>query len=271
MPAERPGAVTLQPRSRDKPRVQSAARALSIISAVADSGYGMTAREIAAEVGLNSATTYHLVHTLMGEGFLVSGGERRYRLGFRVGTLVDGFERQVVPADLVPFAQSLASVTGETAYISVRRQAELSTLCSVPGARAVSVLRSPLGPIESAHARASGKLLLALAPDYLREQYLAAHPLTRRTPATIIDRKAFDEELQATEARGYAVDHEEYVADVSCISVPLVQDQLVAISISAPTNRLKSAFAGYLKAALEIASGPIVDDVRPRKKQARQP
>jgi len=242
-------------QSKDKPRVQSAARALSILSAVAASGYGMTAAEIAEEVGLKIATTYHLIHTLVGEGFLVSSGERRYRLGFRVGTLVDGFERQVVPADLVPFAQTLASVTGETAYVSVRRQTELATVCSVPGAHAVSVLRSPLGPIDNAHARASGKLLLALAPAEVRERYLAAHPLSPRTPATIVDRAAFDAELQTTAQRGYAVDQEEYLPGVSCLSVPLAQEPVVALSISAPASRFADAFSRYLEAAVKIAGG----------------
>ncbi len=113
--------------------MQSAARALSILSAVAASSYGLTAAEIAEEVGLKIATTYHLVHTLIGEGFLVSSGERRYRLGFRVGGLVDGFERQVVPADLVQFAQQLASTTGETAYVSFRRQARTGHGMQRPG------------------------------------------------------------------------------------------------------------------------------------------
>jgi IclR family transcriptional regulator, acetate operon repressor len=255
--------MSIPAQANDKPRVQSAARALSILSAVAASAHGLTAREIADAVGLKIATTYHLVHTLVGEGFLVSSGERRYRLGFRVGTLVDGFERQVVPADLVPFAHALASVTGETAYVSVRRQTELATVSSVHGANAVSVRRSPLGPIDNAHARASGKLLLALAPTEVLEQYLAVHPMTACTPRTMVDRTAFDADLEATRRRGYAVDHEEYLPGVSCLSVPLAQEPLVALSLSAPTSRFDESFTSYLDAALQVARGPLVirDDV----------
>jgi DNA-binding IclR family transcriptional regulator len=227
------------------------------MSAVAASPHGLTAREIADAVGLKIATAYHLIHTLVGEGFLVSGGARRYRLGFRVGTLVDGFERQVVPGDLVPFAQALALRTGETAYVSVRRKAELATVCSVPGAHAVSVLRSPLGPINNAHSRASGKLLLALAPPDIRDAYLAAHPMTPCTPHTIVDRAALEAELETIRRQGYAVDHEESLPGVCCLSVPLAQEPVVALSISAPSRRYEESFATYLDAARQIASGPL--------------
>lgn len=245
------------PEYREKPRVQSAARALAILSAVAASPGGLTAREVADAVDLKLTTTYHLLHTLVGEDFLVNGGARRYRLGFRVGTLVDGFERQVVPGDLLPHAQALALNTGETAYVSVRRRAELATVCSVPGAHAVSVLSSPLGPIDNAHSRASGKLLLALAPAEIREAYLAAHPLIPCMPNTIVDADAFAADLELVRERGYAVDHEESMLGVCCLSVPLAGEPLVALSISAPTRRYEESFDRYLGAAIAVASGPL--------------
>lgn len=238
----------------DKPRVQSAARALAVLSAVATSEDGLTAREIADQVGLNRATAYHLVHTLVGEGFLVNGAQRRLRLGFRVGTLVDGFERQVVPADMVPLARALATETGETAYVTVRRDTSLATVCSVSGAHPVSVLRSPLGPVDDGHARASGKLLLALAPASVRERYLDAHPLVARTDSTIVDRAQLLAELDEIRARGYATDAQEYAAGVSCLSVPLADQALIGLSLSAPHERFQEHFAEYLEASLAIAA-----------------
>jgi IclR family acetate operon transcriptional repressor len=241
----------------DKPRVQSAARALAVLSAVAASRDGLTAREIAEEVGLNRATAYHLVHTLLGEGFLVSGAQRRLRVGFRVGTLVDGFERQVVSADMVPLARALAAKTSETAYITIRRDTSLVTVCSVPGAHAVGVLPSPLGPIDHGHARASGKLLLALAPADVRERYLDAHPLVRRTDATIVDRAQLDDELDQIRERGYATDGQEYSAGVSCLSVPLAHQTLIGLSLSAPQQRFEEHFDEYLETSLAIAGSPL--------------
>ncbi len=56
---------------------------------------------------------------------------------------------------------------------------------------------------------------------------------------------------------GYAVDREEYLLGVSCLSVPLAQDQVVALSLSAPTTRFDEAFPDYLEAALQVASGAV--------------
>jgi IclR family acetate operon transcriptional repressor len=235
-----------------KPRVQSAARALAILSAVAASDEGLTARELAEGLGLKRATVYHLVHTLVGEGFLVPGPRRRVRVGFRVGALIDGFERQVVPADMVTFVRRLAAQTNETSYVTVRREAVLATVCSVAGGHPVSVLRSPLGPIDHAHARASGKLLLALAPEGIRDEYLASHELVPCTDATMTDRAALDASFAEIRERGYSVDHGEFVAGVCCLSVPL-GDALVALSLSAPSERFADRFDEYLQMAIAIA------------------
>lgn len=241
-----------------KPRVQSAARALSILSAVAASDYGLTPREIAEVVGVNRATAYHLIHTLVSQGFLTSGPQRRLRVGFRIGTLVDGFERQVVPSDLTPAARSLAAATGETAYIAVRRAAELAAVSSIPGAHPVSVRRSPLGPIDHAHARASGKLLLAFAPAGVRDAYLGAHPLEPRTPHTIRSVAELDRELATIRERGYATEREEYLPGVACLSVSLGGNTLTALSLSAPLERFDANFDGYRDAILAAARSPLV-------------
>jgi IclR family acetate operon transcriptional repressor len=240
------------PAATTKPRVQSAARALAILSAVAASEEGLTARELAESLGLKRATVYHLVHTLVGEGFLFQGARRRVRIGFRVGALIDGFERHVVPADMAAFARRLAAQTNETAYVTVRREAALATVWSVPGAHPVSVLRSPLGPIDHAHARASGKMLLALAPEGIRAEYLANHELMPCTAATITDRDALDANFAEIRERRYSVDLGEYTEGVCCLSVPL-GDSMVALSLSAPAGRFDERFDEYLQLAIAIA------------------
>ena len=63
---------------------------------------------------------------------------------------------------------------------------------------------SPIGTIDQGHARASGKLLLALAPDEVREAYLAAHPLKRLTPSTITRRDELLKAFEQIRADGYA-------------------------------------------------------------------
>jgi IclR family transcriptional regulator, acetate operon repressor len=243
------------PRPAVKPRLQSVARAASVLNAIARSPGGLTAQELSAATGLSRATTYHLVQTLGAVGYLAPGPEHRYRLGVGVSPLVEAFGRHVVPQDLVPLARSLAQRTGETAYVAARNGPELVLLSSVPGYHPVSVSNSPVGPIDHGHARASGKLLLALAPDDARERYLAANPLKRMTRATITTRGELLKEFDRIRAAGWACDVEEFHDGVCCLAAPLAGGAApYALVLSAPKARFEAHRDEYLDAVRRTAA-----------------
>jgi IclR family transcriptional regulator, acetate operon repressor len=238
------------------PRIQSVARAVAVLDTIARSTAGTTAREISAEVGLSRATTYHLLQTLSAVGYVSAGDGRRYRLALGVSSLVQAFERHVLPEDLLPLARALASRTGESTYVAARRGAGLNLLTSVPGHHQVAVATSPMGPIAHGHARASGKLLLALAPEDARERYLAAHPLERITRSTITSRAALLESFARIRSDGYAYDEEEYAEGVCCLAAPLGRGGVAyALVLSAPRDRYQAHREEYKRAMLEVAGG----------------
>jgi IclR family transcriptional regulator, acetate operon repressor len=244
--AETPAAV--------KPRIQSVARAASLLNAIARSPAGLTAQELSVTTGLSRATTYHLVQTLVAVGYIAAGPGHRYRLAVGVSPLVEAFSRHVVPQDLVPLARLLAQRTGETAYVAARDGSDLVLVCSVPGHHQVSVSNSPVGPIEHGHARASGKLLLALAPDDARERYLAANPLTRMTKGTITSRDELLKELARIREAGWACDLEEYHDGVCCFAAPLAGGAApYALVLSAPKARFEIHRQEYLDTVLRTA------------------
>jgi IclR family transcriptional regulator, acetate operon repressor len=246
---------TVATRPAVKPRIQSVARAAAVLNAIARTPAGLTAQELSAATGLSRATTYHLVQTLVAVGYIASGPEHRYRLAVGVSPLVEAFGRHVVPQDLVPLARSLAQRTGETAYVAAREGADLVLLCSVPGHHQVSVSNSPVGPIEHGHARASGKLLLAFAPDDARERYLAAHPLTRMTRATITNRDQLLTELERIRQAGWACDIEQFHDGVCCFAAPLAGGAApYALALSAPKARFEAHREEYLDAVLRTAA-----------------
>jgi IclR family acetate operon transcriptional repressor len=111
--------VTAGKTEARRPRVQSAARAIAILVAVAQSEDGLNTRQISEQVGIGRQATYHLLHTLLGTGMLTRDEHNRYLLGFRVGTLAEGFVRQLAPSEhLGPIVRALAKGTGETAFAS---------------------------------------------------------------------------------------------------------------------------------------------------------
>ncbi len=238
------------------PRVQSVARATDILNVIAGSPDGVTAQEITQALGLNRATVYHLLHTLGAVGYVTQGTERRYRIGLGVGALVAAFERQVVPGGFLPLARELAVRTGETAYIAMRQGDQLMLLASVPGSHPVGVATSKIGPIAEGHARASGKLLLALAPDEVRDAYLDSHPLTRHTPSTLTRRDDLLRALERIRGDRYATDEEEYTVGVACVAAPIGPGaSSLAVVLSAPRERFDANRDAYVAAALDVGAG----------------
>jgi DNA-binding IclR family transcriptional regulator len=240
------------------PRVQSVARATEILNLIAASPDGATAQEISQTLDLKRATVYHLLHTLGAAGYVTQGPERRYRIGLGVGSLVAAFERQVVPGGFFPLARELAARTGETAYVAMRQRDQMMLLCSVPGHHSVGVAVSPIGPIEEAHARASGKLLLALAPDEARDAYLAAHPLKRFTPSTITRKDELIKALEKIRADGYSTDVEEFTEGVACVAAPIgTGASSLVVVLSAPRERFDAEREAYIAAALAVGAASL--------------
>src|SRR3954469_16757906 len=172
---------------RPKPRVQSVSRATAILTAVAASPKGLTAKEISEQLRLNLPTTYHLLRTLSDDAFLTRGTGRRYRLGLRVGTLAEGFARHLAPDErLVAAVDGLAEETGELSYLTVRRGEDVVLLTAAASRHAVRTAMPALGRLPDPHARATGKVALAWAPPEVLGAFLRV-PLRRCTENTITD------------------------------------------------------------------------------------
>lgn len=239
-----------------RPRVQSAARAVAILLAVARSDVGLTVREISEQVGISRQAAYHLLHTLVGCGVLTRDEGSRYVLGLRVGTLAEGFRRQLAPTEhLGALVRKVAIATGETAYVAGWWAGVPTTLHVAHGRSTVQATAVPQGYGADAHARAAGKLLLAHADPALRAEYLEMHPLRRLTPWTIVGREQLQAELERICGQGYAVDRQEFAEGMSCLAVPLDDGRLpFALGISAPTERFDRSWELYLASMREVAS-----------------
>ena len=238
-----------------KPRVQSALRTISILLAIAESSNGLKIKEIMAQVGLSRQVTYHLIHTLHATGIIRKSSANRYVLGLAAASIAEGFNRQLAPPEhLAPRVRSIVAATGETAYASGWLDGEIVVLATARGQSPVGASEVPQGYKGHAHARASGKLLLAMADPVTCEAYLAEHPLTPRTSSTITSRDELTKEFERIRACGYAVDNEEFHNGLRCLAVPVVglRERFV-LGISVPSGRFQENFERYLSALRQAA------------------
>jgi DNA-binding IclR family transcriptional regulator len=233
-------------------RIQSASRAVELLSAVARSERGLTAAEISAALGLSRPTAYHLINTLLEERFLYKE-DGRFVLGLAVGDLADGFSRQMTPAPLIPRAEALARRTGESTSVCMRRGRDLTISYRSHGDSPVMVYDNMLGEMTEPHARASGKALLAFAPKEVQDMHLSGR-LSRRTPATRTSRAELEGEFEEIRANGYAIDVGEYVSDVSCVAARARESDTIVLTVSVPTTRFAERRDALIATACEIAA-----------------
>lgn len=227
-------------------------RAADLLQLVASLGEAdRTASGLAAALGKPLPTTYHLLQTLVDTHLLVRDQQLRYHLGTAVGRLVSAYQAQShVPTSLLLPLQALAGETGESCYFSAWRFGEIEVLASVSGSKSVRVTDLSPGFYGCAHARASGKVLLAFTSKEERERYLATHELTAVTPSTITVRGTLDAVLEQVAGDGYGSELEEFRLGVACLSMPIFDGRFLigTYTVSWPHYRYEEERDVYMSA-----------------------
>lgn len=236
--------------------MQSVGRASQLLMLVASKTTDGSGKNLAAAAGLALPTAHHLLSTLVDEGLLARDANARYLLGPKVAVLAGAFQRQLsVPEYLLGPLQQLADTTGETTYLASWRNDDIQIISMAEGQLAVRV-SVPHGAYQDAHARAGGKVLLAFAPEGLRERYLSANPLRAKTPHTIIDPDQFVVELDRIREQRYGTDEEEFLPGVCCIAVPVLLDDVLiaAYAMSVPVQRFPERRDDLTRALLAVSA-----------------
>ncbi|QIB33117.1 IclR family transcriptional regulator [Ancylobacter pratisalsi] len=199
---------------------KSIAKAIRVLEVVCGSPRHLSIREIAIQVGYSLATTHRVLSTLRQVGAVQETTDGFFMLGPR----------------LVELHSSLASQLSEMKSVVER---ELSTLLNEPGISVrLSLLisgrltiiagcdngvhnrfRSRIGGHYSAYCTAPGKSLLSTLPTHQIDDYLDAAPLVALTTKTIVEPDRLKHELRQIRSTGYALDDQEFLDGVRCISV----------------------------------------------------
>jgi DNA-binding IclR family transcriptional regulator len=242
--------------STPKTLIASVTKAINVLGEVARHPNGAAASEVSSALGMPIGTTHHLLNTLVEAGALTKAGDRRFRLGPKISALGLAYDAQrQMPASLLGPLRWLAQTTGETAYLSGWRGTDIEVLASEEGNHAVRVAGLNRGAHGYAHARASGKLLLAYANPNVREFYLHEHDREPLTEFTTTDAHALEVNFEQIREQGYALDEQEYTLGVTCVSAPTFADGQViaAFTVSAPSHRFADNRAELISTTVEAA------------------
>lgn len=227
------------PRNR---RVQSVDHAIDILQVLAESPYGASLSDISAQVGLSKATVHHLLATMASRRLVarVSDG-MQYRLNWGLYELGAAVLRGIDVTRIARnYLDQLATQTGESALLGILDEDSVlyldrgdphGTFRMVANAGR----RSPL------YSTASGKVLLAYAPDRTLFARMVDAGMEKLTPSTIVDPRELRQTLAEVRQRGYATCWQEREVGLSSLAVPLRDYSgavVASLAIAGPASRL---------------------------------
>ncbi|WP_435156375.1 IclR family transcriptional regulator [Haladaptatus sp. DFWS20] len=213
--------------------------------------------ELADRLNMGKSAVHNHLATLEQHGYVVSEAGT-YRLGLKFLD-IGGYTRSQM--DLYKTAESqvkqLAMETGERANLLTEEHGLGIYLYRANGDQAVD-LDTYTGIRTYLHASALGKAILASMPEERVETILDQHGLPATTPGCVTNRDELFDELETVRDEGFAIDDEERMEGLRCIAMPITStegDPLGAISISAPSSRMKGA--RFMETIPELLSGAV--------------
>ena len=155
-------------------KVAAVDRALLVLETLAESPR-QGATEIATRLGLTKSLVFRLLATLEARGVVARDAEQPlYSLGHRIGVLGDRAGAQnVLLAAARPVMERLRDETSENVNLLVREGPQSLVVATLAGRHAIRIfaVAGRHGPL---HAGGGSLLILAFAPEAVRERVLSA-------------------------------------------------------------------------------------------------
>jgi len=221
---------------------QSLKRGLRIMEAISVIGGSATLAEVACKTALPRSTAYHLLRALVEFGYLIQdSGARAYTLSPKLFRLTGSAWTKEQLADIaMPFLDTLSRRTGEGASLAVLRDGVVTIIAKREPEGPVRVVQE-VGATRPLHCTAVGKVLAAWLPEKELDGVISRTVFQQKTARTIASPIAFRQELARIRTTGFALDNEEHIEGIRCISTP-VRDYSgavrAALCIVGPTNHL---------------------------------
>ncbi len=224
---------------------------MRLLESVAGHAYGTPAKQLARETGLALPTTYHLLRTLVHEGYL-----RREKGLFFLGDAAERLSRDgarqkrrtTVAETLAHWRDSI----GVPVYYAMYRDGEIQVLC-VSDSRQAPAVQEWADFRETGHAHAIGQCLLSQLDEDARRDHLARYPVRPLTPYTVRDDDALLRRLARTRRMEPVVERQEYAVGTVCAALPITVGTTAAtVALSLPAHQADRLLPAACRLQTEI-------------------
>ena len=194
-------------------------KALTALLTLADQpDRALSLDELAQATGIVRPTCARLLEDLSAFGFVEQVPKRR---GYRLGPMAHQLSRRCIyRQDLLEVAEPIvadcARAIEESVVLSTLHRGRRYVLLHVNGSRTFEIqMARPY--FEDLYATATGRVLLAHAPQAEVDGYVAAHGFPRRAWKGIRSRRALEQALAEVRRRGYELDtYDDQLTMIAC-------------------------------------------------------
>ncbi|MFE5214132.1 MULTISPECIES: IclR family transcriptional regulator [unclassified Streptomyces] len=217
--------------------ISSVQRAFRLLEAVSAHENGAPAKQLARETGLPLATAYHLLRTLVHDGYVRKLGDGGFVLGDKLQALHVAGRDQALLSRVRPTLAALRDELATATYLTFYEEGEIRVAEIVDGPRAPRV-DLWVGFEDAGHATALGKSVLRELDEESRRDYLSRHHLSDLTPRTITSLPELLRRIEESPLAPAVTDLEEYALGTVCVAVPVYcGDTLGSLGVSLPVEQ----------------------------------
>jgi len=223
--------------------VQSLERGLAIIQAFDSDHPSLSLSDVARRTGLTRAAVRRFLLTFTELGFM-RVDEGKFSLRAKVLSLGYAYLSSLSLPDIaLPHLRDLAGRTSESASLTVLDDDSVVYVAQVTAPRPMAV-RIDVGTRFPAYATATGRVLLASAPERWLEDYLAQVSLLPLTEHTVASVARLRDAIDVVRRQGYAHVDQELDSSLRALAVP-VRDRdgavVAAMAVSTHTRNPQDA------------------------------
>ena len=245
-----------------KSHVQSLARSLQLIEAIANERGDISLTEIAKRLGWPKSTVHGILSTLRDYRYVdQSPHNGRYKLGIRFFELgIKVAQNWDVREVALPLMQRINKQFGEMVQLATEDDGEVFYIEKIDSTHIIRIV-SEIGARLPIHCSGLGKAILAYQDPVDARRILHRKGLARMTKNTITDPDKMDVELAKIRIQGYAVDEQEIMEGLRCVAAPIRDangEVRYAISVAGLAERLTGEYfekikEEIVKAAVDIS------------------
>lgn len=247
------------PKEPDNTGSRTLRRGMNVLEAVLGSGSeGMRVIDLCRRCGLERATVYRILETLIDEAYVEQSGRFRYVAGKKMERWRSErmLTQAAIAARLEPVLRSISATSGDASFAVVREGGLSSCIARQVGTYPVQILAVQVGTRQPLGVGAGGLALLAALPNKEIEAVIAQHG------GMLANYGGMNAErlwllTKATRERGWSVIGNHAARGALAVGVAVCDrhgQPVAAVSVAAPIERMvrqrQESIAGGIKTAL---------------------